>query len=122
MFDMTLGSGIAIGSLFLTVGTIVIIYINNYFKSKQNCGEAEDCGGSNTTLENGYIRRGEYNQAAKTLQQQLESNHKENKNWWKQLDSKIDSVHAELSEIRKANDNHAQRISALEAVQKQHRG
>lgn len=115
MLDMTLGTGIGLGSLFIAAGTVGVTWINNVYKSNQRYN---DCSSDKKNLVNSYVRRGEYDQFTKSLQQQLGGNHKENKDWWRQLDKKIDSIQSELLEIRKVNDNHVQRIATIEAIQK----
>lgn len=116
MLDTTLGTGIGLGSLFIAVGTIAVVWINNIYKSNQKEYDARNSDKEGPA--NSYVRRGEHDQFIKSLQWQLENNHKENKDWWKQLDKKIDSIQSELLEVRKVNDSHAQRIAALEATQK----
>lgn len=113
MLDMTLGAGIMWGSLFLAISTVIIVWINNGVRSqptKQN--------ENNSSSKNGFIRRGECDQVFKAVYQSLDDTRKENRNWWEQVAGKIDNVQSNLNEIRKTNEDLGQRVSALEAVQK----
>lgn len=126
MLNMTLGSGIMWASLFLALGTVAVVWINNVYKS---CGGEEpatssDSGSKNNGLpvHNGYVRKGEHDESIRSLHQRLSDMHKENKGWWKELDGKVDDIRNELrdsmSEQRKINDNLNHRITQVETVQK----
>lgn len=125
MLDMSLGAGIMWAGLFLTLGPVAVVWINNVYRSRQGCSledSSQSQGQSQSQSElNGYIRRGEYNQRMTSIDKQLSDMHKENKGWWKQLNGKVDELTGELrkftDEQRQTNKELHERITAIETVQ-----
>lgn len=118
MVELALGSGIALGSLFLALGTVAVVWINNLYKSRQEYGQVNNGG---QTPENGYIRRGEHDKSVDSIDKRLENMHEENKSWWKQLNNKVDSLSNQFQEFSKEqrgqNEDFRQRITAIETIQ-----
>lgn len=126
MLDMSLGSGIALGatlgSLFLGAATVAIVWVNNIYSSScQETGEAETGTGARKsdgeTAQNGYIRRGEHDKGIESLHKRLDDMHKENRDWYKELNSKVDRVSGELKEQHEANQDFRSRLVAIETFQ-----
>ena len=120
MLNMTLGSGIMWASLFLTLGTVTVVWINNVYRSRGPATNSSN--GSKTNDRNSYVCKGEHDESIRSLHQRLNDMHKENKGWWKGVDEKVDSIRNELresmTEQRKTNDSLGQRITQVETVQK----
>ena len=125
MLNMTLGSGIMWASLFLALGTIAVVWINNIYKScnGQEPATSSDSGSTNNGIHahNGYVRKGEHDESIRSLHQRLDDMHKDSRNWWKQLNEKVDTFSQELrqsiAEQQQTNKELHQRITAIETIQ-----
>jgi len=102
---LSLGDGIATGSLFLALGATSIVYIRSYFSSgKRESEELKDGG------QNGHIRRGEHDEGLDSLRKRIDEFQEQNKAWWKQLDRKIDTIGEDFKAFN-------ERITKVETVQ-----
>jgi len=126
LVDMSLGTGIGVGSLFLALGTVAVVWINNIYKSCDGKRPviSSDGGSKNSGAyaQNGYVRKGEHDESIRSLHQRLDDTHKENKGWWKQLNEKVDGIRDELKESmieqRKMNEGLNYRVTQIETTQK----
>ena len=93
-----LGAGIAIGSFFISIGGVAIIYIRAYFNTQNGTGDGNS---------NGYVRKGEHDQGLQTIETRLSS-----------IEKKLDSICNYMYDQESEINNLDQRITTIETVQK----
>lgn len=124
MLNLTLGSGIAVGSLFFGISGATVVYIRAYFNNLNQLTTSSKSGanGSGVYSHNGHVRKGEHDESIRSLHQRLDDIHEENKNWWKQLDGKIDKfvddLNKSMNEQQTVNRDLHERVTSIETAQK----